>query len=98
MAKKTYNKIEKAFNELRVLGFFAQSNHMCCQTCAWTDIPEEFDNVVFYHNQDAEDLKKNKECYLSWSGDAKKIVEILEKHQVKVQWDGKETTRIKISL
>lgn len=84
-----------AFRELRKLGYFARQNFLCCQTCAWADVPDDKANkAVFYHRQDADDLEKRGRCYLAWSGDGNEIVSVLQKHGLKTEWDGKETTRI----
>ncbi len=95
---KTYKKIEDAFKELRTLGFFAESNHMCCQSCGWSVVPEGTNNTVFYHSQDADDLKDTGSCHLAWEGDGEKIVEVLKKHQIEVEWNGEKTQRILIKI
>lgn len=99
--KNEINKINlnKAFRELRKNGYFARQNFWCCQTCAWADIPnEKSKNVVFYHNQDNQDLKQNGECFLSWNGDGKLITKILKNNNIKVDWNGNKSQRIKIYL
>ena len=97
MAKKTKTALTLAFEELRKLGYFSKQNFWCCQTCAWHAIPlEQSDKAVFFHAQDAEDLKRKGECYLSWSGDGKEIVSVLNKHGIQTDWEGSETQRIKI--
>lgn len=87
-----------AFRNLRKRGFFARQNYLCCQSCAWSSIPEEKSNkVVFYHQQDNEsfdgrDLERP--IHLAWGGDGKEIVEELEKVGFEVEWDGSENKRI----
>ena len=88
--------IKHAFEELRTLGYFAKENHTCCQTCGFAEATG--DKVVFYHNQDLDDLKLMSGCYLSWSGDGKEIVGVLEKHGLVVKWDKKDTSRIYMQL
>ena len=91
--------LTNAFAELRNLGYFAKENHTCCQTCGWSEVPDEKDDMaVFYHNQDADDLEESGECHLSWSGDGKLITDILTKHDIKVDWDFDSNTRIKINI
>lgn len=97
MAKKTKNALNLAFEELGSMGYFSKQNFWCCQTCAWNAIPiEESDKAVFFHAQDAEDLRKKGECYLSWSGNGEEIISVLNKHGIQTDWEGSETQRIKI--
>lgn len=92
-------KITKAFKELRKHGYFARQNFWCCQTCAWASVPDSHgERAVFYHNQDNQELLKYGHCYLSWSGNGKEIVDVLEKHGLQVEWEGTENKRIKIQL
>jgi len=72
-------KITLSFKVLRLLGYWCKQNHSCCTTCGWADIPNGMeDRVVFYSNQDYEQLKNNaEELYLSWCGDHKKIINVL---------------------
>lgn len=90
--------LNKAFSQLRKLGFFARQNFWCCQNCGWSDIPSEKRNVVFYHKQDMDCLKETGICFLSHRGDGTKIVEVLKEHGIGVEWDGSNLTRIKINL
>ena len=88
--------LTQAFKELRKLGYFARQNFMCCQSCAWSAVPEEKeDKVVFYHRQDTPDVKYGS-VYLAWSGNGNEIVEIMSKY-FNVEWDGSESTRIRVS-
>lgn len=92
-------KLTKAFKELRKQGYFARQNFWCCQTCGWAAMTdEESDKAVFYHAQDNDDLIEDGSCHLAWSGDGKLIADILTKNGVKVDWDGNNSKRIKISL
>lgn len=90
--------IRKAFEELTKLGYFAKENHTCCQTCGFTETPDDAKKIVFYHNQDLDDLKENGGCFLSWEGDGKEIVDVLEKHGLKVTWNGSASQRIHMQI
>ena len=93
------SRITEAFKELRKLGYFARQNFLCCQSCAWSEVPnEKSEKVVFYHNQDNDNLKSEGKCHLAWSGDGNEIVSVLNKHGVKTEWDGSSNTRIKIDI
>jgi len=92
-------KLNKAFKQLREMGYFAKQNFLCCQSCGWNAIPDnQSENVVFYNQQDNEDLKETGECYLSWAGNGEAIVETLRGNGIKAEWDGTESDRIKIDL
>lgn len=92
-------QLKDAFAELRTLGFFAKENHSCCGGCGWSAMSaDEAKNAVFYHNQDLDDLKEDNTCYLAWSGDAKKIIEVLNKHNIKTDWNGETSSRIHITV
>ena len=91
--------LNAAFRELRKLGYKAEQNFWCCQSCAWHALTdEEAKKVVFYHKQDGVDLKETKSCYLAWAGNGKEIVKVLKKHGIKVEWNGREATRMKIDI
>jgi hypothetical protein len=90
--------IKHAFEELTALGYFAKENHTCCQSCGWAEAPEGAEKVVFYHNQDLDNLKDDGGCYLSWAGNGKEIVDVLEKHGLVVKWNGNDGTRIHMQL
>ena len=93
------SRITKAFSELRKLGYFARQNFLCCQSCAWYEVPKDkSEKVVFYHNQDNDNLKSEGKCHLAWAGDGNEIVSVLNKHGVKTEWDGSSNTRIKIDI
>jgi Domain of unknown function (DUF6891) len=92
------NALRKAFTELRADGYFARMNFLCCQTCAWDAVPDDHrDKAVFYHAQDNDDLAKRGTLHLTWSGDAKFIRAVLEKHGLAVDHDGSENQRIFIA-
>ena len=74
-----------AFKLLRKKGYFARQNFWCCQSCAWSAIPEgKNSKVVFYHNQDNAQLKEDGQCYLSYDGDVKEIMDTLKENGVNV--------------
>lgn len=99
MAKKQKTGLTLAFEELRSLGYFAMQNFWCCQTCGWHALTDEqAKKAVFYHSQDAEDLRRKKECYLSWDGDGNEIISVLNKHGVETDWAGSKESRIKITI
>jgi hypothetical protein len=97
-------RVTEAFKELRKKGYFARMNHLCCQSCGWAYMSDEqSEKAVFYHRQDhdtAWDEENNLEerygLYLAWAGDGKEITEVLEKHGLKVEWNGSDNTRIKV--
>ncbi|WP_442637788.1 DUF6891 domain-containing protein [Rossellomorea marisflavi] len=100
--------ITQIFKDLRKEGFVARQNLACCQSCAWSEVDvmedkkgKTFENVVFYHRQDAEsfDTKtKNLQStlFLAWRGDSSTIVKVIRKNGLKVDWDGSDFTRIGI--
>ncbi len=93
------SKLTKAFQALRKAGYFARQNFMCCQSCAWSAMTDEqAKKAVFFHGQDADDLKENGSCHLAWSGNGKEIVKILEDNGVQTKWEGTDNKRIKIFL
>ena len=87
--------ITDAFKALRKEGYWARQNWQCCQSCGWAAIPgQKDDKAVFYHRQDAEDLRSRPpSVMLAWAGDGSKITEILKQY-VDVEWDGLDSTRI----
>jgi hypothetical protein len=94
-----FNKLNKAFKELTEKGYFAKQNFSCCQSCGWAEIDDDkSDKVVFYHQQDNDNLKETGKCYLSWAGDGHVIVEVLNRHGILTNWNCSEDTRIEINL
>lgn len=95
----TKEKVNEAFRMLRTRGYFAKQNFWCCQTCAWADVPEGEEMVVFYHNQDNdawEGKELKQDLHLAWSGNGEEIFRILELVGLNVEWDGSPDKRIKI--
>jgi serine/threonine protein phosphatase PrpC len=104
----TITQVDNAFSKLRAAGYFAEQNFYCCQSCAWSAIPEDASNkVVFYHAQDDEyawfntntmeesNILLNK-LYLAWAGDCNEIRSILESEGLTVDHNGSEDKRIVI--
>lgn len=91
-------------------GFNPEQNHLsrnhfaCCQSCGWAAIDkieleedEYMDNVVFYHDQDTENLREDGWFYISWRGDGDKIKSFFEDCWLNVEWNGDDTQRMKIT-
>ena len=99
MTTQTFrNHIKKAFAELETYGYTTRMNFLCCQSCAWNALSnEEAAKAVFYHNQDAEQLREKQSVYLAWSGDGQFITSILSKYFT-VDWDGDYNKRILIKV
>jgi Domain of unknown function (DUF6891) len=98
MTKKTlYRALASGFKALKERGYFAEQDWTCCHTCGCAEIPDEFnDRYVFYHDQDAYDLRESGETYVSWAGDGQEIVEVFRAEGLRVEWDGSRSTRILI--
>lgn len=93
------SNLTKAFKELRKEGYFARQNWKCCQTCGWAAISDEqAKHAVFYHAQDARDLREKNYCHLAWEGDGKKIVKILKSNGLNVKWSGNKEQRIRVEV
>jgi len=96
--KTQYERLNKAFKELRKNGYFARQNFLCCQSCGWSAIPEgKDDKAVFYHNQETENKKQGEPIYLCWDGDGNEIVRIFSNNGILSKWDGSKDKRIIIS-
>ena len=97
-AKKIARRIDEAFAALREQGFFAKAHHTCCQSCGLAEIPADKEMAyVFYHMQDAENLKDAGVCYLAWGGRGQTICSALREAGLEVDWNGSEHTRIEVS-
>ena len=95
----TKEKLNKAFRELRKLGYVARQHFMCCRNCAWHALSDkEAEKAVFYHRQDSESWgyggELDYDLYLAWSGDAAEIVDVLRRHGLSVEHNGSENSRI----
>jgi hypothetical protein len=90
-----YSKLGAAFRKLGQAGYFARWKFSCCQSCGWRAVPESFANkAVFYHDQDADDLKETGSVYLCWRGDGEFICKTLNDAGLETEWDGDNTKRI----
>jgi hypothetical protein len=91
----TKKKLTVAFRNLRKAGYFAEARFGCCQGCGWAAVPDEMcDNAVFYHEQDAEELKYVGHVHLAWSGNGAEIMRHLRDAGLYVDWDGDPAKRI----
>lgn len=69
-----YPRLLEAFMLMRDSGLKARQNHLCCSTCASTDlhqkVVEEGEHgslgYAFYHEQDAEGLKRDRAVYIGF--------------------------------
>ena len=96
---KTETNLSKAFKALRKKGYFARQSFWCCQSCAWSAMTDEQANkAVFYHRQDADNLRDSGTCHLAWSGNGQEIVDVLKDNGIKVDWDGSDSKRILITV
>lgn len=94
---KTRSNLTKAFVALRKAGYFAKQNFWCCQSCAWSAIPDDkADKAVFYHNQDNQSKLNGEPFMLAWSGDGNQICKILNENGVETKWSGDTNTRIEV--
>ena len=99
--KEMVNQIFKAF---RQAGYIAKQNNMCCSTCGWAAIENQYgrdvEKAVFYHRQNADAFNKDKmltyPLYLTWMGDGEELVRIIEENGMKAEWKGTEAYRISI--
>lgn len=65
------NGFEKLKTRLREEGWYVGWNLPCCQSCAWAELPFEFedgtsldfDKVLFNHSQDCEVYIEGEECH-----------------------------------
>lgn len=106
------DKLTSAFEELSENGIVAKENFTCCQSCGsyeiWEHAVEGDVGYVFYHQQDTERAVEGEGVYLSYGhiGVAKKplteiteqIVKTIEKHGLKVDWNGSVNTRMLVNL
>ena len=100
-ANKIARAIDDAFATLRDEGFFAKAHHTFCLSDGLSEIPRNKESrFVFYHEQDAEDLKENGKCNLAfgsslWVG--KKICKELNDSGLSVSWNGTLEQRIEVN-
>jgi hypothetical protein len=90
--------LNKAFAALRKAGYLAEQNFTCCQSCGWSEVPDDANKVVFYHSQDTDNLKEDGMCYVSWKGPPTEILRIFTENGVETEWEGNEDRRIMIRI
>lgn len=107
---KLRDRILLAFIELEDQGWFAEADWTCCQSCGWSEIPEDHEGpIAFFHAQDAETLDSdNPRCHITFSHtdetDAsikdvgERLVAALRAEDCKVAWNGSIETRPEVSL
>jgi hypothetical protein len=86
--QQRHSQITAAFKDLKKLGYFAEQDFMCCQSCGWAAVPDgQASRAVFYHAQDAEAFEQPNPqgIYLAWSGDADEICKVLEARGLDVE-------------
>lgn len=97
--------LTSAFRALRKQGYVCRQNFLCCGGCASSALDDVFTKrgvpvdsplrkAVYYHSQDAADLREEGWTYLGWAGDGAVIVAALEGAGLRVKWDGRPETRI----
>lgn len=92
-------RISDAFKELKSAGYFVKENMSCCSFCGWIEVPgERIDKTVFYTEQGRKSLERLGYCYLSWEGNGNEIEAVLNKHGIKTEWDGEDTSMIRVKL
>ena len=89
-------KLNRVFKALRNAGYFARQNHSCCNTCGWSEVPEEKSKkVVFYHKQEGDRFKAGGDrVMVCWDGDGTEICNIARKEGFITNWDGSTETKI----
>lgn len=117
-------KLNIAFKAMRKAGLLAYQNWKCCGNCGGYAVAEKaaalpadkralIKGTVFYHAQDAQDVRERATVYLAYGqigttqhGDiglestavGELIVPLLTATGLVVEWDGTESRRIHVSL
>lgn len=94
-----------AFEKLNLMGIVA-GRMPCCQSCGHAEMEQiiknlELENYIFFHDQDQDRYLETGDLYLAYdlSEDAKKLVmNVLEDHNLKPEWNWSNNTRIKLIL
>lgn len=108
------DRLDRAFAELEESGIVARQNFTCCQNCGHHEIGEEIEaaakngrkshGYTFYHMQDTESAVEGSGVFLAYGGESdsiavgKEVVATLERHGLKVVWDGSLETRIYVRM
>lgn len=96
--KELKEKLNDFFNEMRKYGYTAKQNFWCCQNCAWNALSDkESKKVVFYHQQDNDDIKEFGFVFIAWKGNGKFIEKNAIACGLDVDWNGRKDTRMKLS-
>lgn len=99
-------KVNLLFKELHKKGYVTRQNFSCCGSCAAYELGEYFSKkgipegnerkAVTYNRQSAESFKRTANLYLSWGGNGKEIVDTAHALGITCDWDGSESTRIRL--
>lgn len=108
------DRLDAAFAELAANGFAAKQDFTCCGTCGAAEIGDTVEDFaattsfVFFHQQDTEGAVEFGNMYMSYGSFAEgrepsiaaghKVVEVLARHGLKVQWDGSIKHRIHVTI
>lgn len=109
-ARPRIRRALKALNAYQIVG---RSNYLCCQGCGVSALSDQYKGAIgyaFYHAQDAEHLSPRGALldggmYISYGRIAaqdaapigQRVVDTLRAHGLVVEWDGKTTTRIRVT-
>ncbi len=116
-------KLHRAFELMGRRNLLAKQNFSCCQSCGGYEITgiavelvksgAQVDGCVFYHEQDADSLKRGEDFYLAYGNMSstefgmiglpteevgKIVVDCLAVAGVPHEWDGSADTRILIRV
>jgi len=99
LIKEFRNKIEKAFENLRKKGYSAKMDCGDCLTGGREEIlelckKEGTQKAIFFHDQDAWDIKDWFLCNMAWIGDANEIIDCFKEQGLETEWEGSELYRI----
>jgi len=76
--RKLQARLRLAFKSLRARGYIALDRPACCASCSWARIMElaagllesgkreRIAGAVFYHDQDADHMREEGECYIGY--------------------------------
>jgi hypothetical protein len=106
------DRLDRAFAALEKAGVVARQNWTCCQTCGHAEIGAELadDSIgyTFYHQQDTESAVEGYGICLAYGATsdapgataaiARRVVEVLEREGLRVDWNGSTDRRIEVSL
>lgn len=94
-----YIRLEDAFKELRIVfGFFAESDLAFCISDGWALVPDDREDAVFYHDQDAFAFDKDgnlaDDMAVAHQGDTNTALAVLINYGLDATWDGNPDRRI----